>query len=118
MDDSEKSEKMEKMAAKLEELGIKKDQIDEKMVWGMRKMFMGAMKMRWSMKEHGMSDDEAVQKLNKIFAMIAEKDMIKWEEKMKDKMENGGGDWHGHHHHGCGCGSKGDWKKNKEETEE
>ena len=91
-----KNEKMMKeMEEELAKAGIKKEEIDDYMVWGVMKLMLGIMKIKWSLKESGVKDAEAKKKLNKIVSMISEKDADTLHEMM-------------HKNDGCGCG---DWKK-------
>ena len=56
----------EKMFKELEKLGIKKDQVDDYMIWGLKKLMLGVMKIRWSLEENGIKGKEADEKLKKI----------------------------------------------------
>ena len=70
-----KNKKMlEELTGELEKIGIKKDQIDDYMAWGVMKLALGIMKIKWSLKENGISGDEAKKKLDKIIELVAKKD--------------------------------------------
>ncbi len=94
-----KNEKMLEMVAdELGKVGIKKDQIDDKMLWGVMKLTLGMMKIKWSLKESGFDETEAKEKLDKIVKMVSEKDADTLHQ-MIHKGEDG---------KSCGCGDKGD----------
>lgn len=88
MDDEMK----DKVMAGLEDLGIDKDKIDDRLVWGAKKVMIGLMKMRWSLKDSGMDAEEVDEVLKKAVDKMLDKDML-------DQME----EMHQDHDH--------DWKK-------
>ena len=60
-------EKMKDTVIKeLEKLGFEKDQIDDYLIWGAKKLMLGVMKIKWSMMENGIEGAEADEKLKKI----------------------------------------------------
>lgn len=63
-----------KMIIELDKLGIKKDQIDKYMVWGIYKLMLGVMKIKWSLEENGIKNGEAEKTLNKIVDSIVKID--------------------------------------------
>ena len=56
----------EKVVEELEDLGIEKNKIDNYMIWGAKKMMIGIMKMKMSMKESGMDKDETEKMMKKL----------------------------------------------------
>jgi hypothetical protein len=70
MDDKMK----EMMVEELEKLGIAKDQIDDYMIWGVKKLMLGVMKIKWSLKENGVKGGEADKKLKAIVDKVTSMD--------------------------------------------
>lgn len=84
-------EKMVKEIKKnLADLGVKKDMIDEYMVWGAMKTMLGTAKMKWALTENGMSKTDADKMVEKITSKMA---------KMNLKIDCA----KDHHHHGGCC---------------
>lgn len=96
MDDKMKEE----MMAELEKLGVSKDKVDDYMVWGVKKLMLGVMKIKWSLKENGIEGKEAEEILKKIVDRAVSMDAEKLHEMM-------------HKHDDACCGHKGDWKDKK-----
>lgn len=92
----EKSKEM--MVEELEKLGIEKDQIDDYMIWGVKKLMLGVMKIKWSFKENGIKGEEAEEQLNKIVDKVWAMDADELHEMM---------------HKDCEC----DWEKKEKEKE-
>ena len=95
-------EKMkEKMMDELKELGIEEKMVDEHLMMGAKKMMFGMMKVIWSLKEHGVSDEKAKEILKKMTDRSLEMDMSEkmgeWKEKMAEWKE------HKHEHKGGDC---------------
>ena len=82
------------MVEELEKLGIEKDQIDDYMIWGVKKLMLGIMKIKWSLKESGIEADEADKKLKEIVDKIESMDADKLHEMMHKHCDN------------CGCSKK------------
>lgn len=84
-------EKMkEMMTEELEKLGISKDQVDDYMIWGVKKLMLGVMKVKWSLKENGIKGDEADKKLKEIVDKIVGMDAEDLHEMMHRNCECGG----------------------------
>ena len=81
-------EKRKMIVDELKKLGIKEDKIDDYMIWGVMKMMMGMMKMRWSLKEGGMKEADVKKMLDKITDKMIEMDMSKEMEEWKEKKEH------------------------------
>ena len=89
-----KDEKMmDEMTKELAKVGIKKEQIDENMTWGIMKLMLGVMKIKMSLKENGLMEDDSMEKLNKIMAMVAEKDVDELHEMVHMGEKGGKEDW-------------------------
>ena len=89
-----KDEKMmDEMVQELAKAGIKKEQIDEKLTWGVMKLMLGVMKIKMSLKENGLMEDDSMEKLNKIMAMVAEKDADELHKMVHMGEEGGKEDW-------------------------
>jgi hypothetical protein len=103
MDKKMDPKKKEKMMKKLEELGIDKEMVDERLMWGAKEMMFGMMKVVWSLKENGMSDEQIKEVIQKMMTKMSEMDMSEKMEKMKEHHEH----WKENHEHmhakGCGC---------------
>jgi len=86
MMDKMDEEKKTKMMEELEKMGITKDMVDERLMWGAKKMMFGMMKVRWSLKENGMDEEKAKETVKKMVDKMMEMDMM---EKMgkNDKMK-------------------------------
>lgn len=83
---------MDELKEELTKLGIEEKMIDERMLWGSKKLILGIMKINHSLKESGLSDDEARQMIGKMVDKITDKEMMEkiekmWSEKMKYKEE-------------------------------
>lgn len=85
-----------KVAAELKKAGIEKGQINDYMVWGVAKLMLGVMKIKWSLDESGIKGKEADKKLAAIVELVSKKSADELHE-MLNKNED------------CGCES--DWKK-------
>jgi hypothetical protein len=79
----------EDLAKELEKVGVKKDEIDEYMVWGVYKLALGVMKIKWSLDGNGIEGNEADEKLNKIIKMISEKSADDLHEMMHKSGDEG-----------------------------
>lgn len=80
----------EEMAKELEKLGIKKDETDDYMVWGVKKLMLGVMKIKWSLEENGVTGKEADNKLKSI----VDKVMAMSSDELHQMMhKNGEDDW-------------------------
>lgn len=75
---------MEEMSAKMKEeimeemkkLGIEERMIDERLVWGSKKMMMGVTKAMMSLKENGMEEEEAKETIKKMLDSMMQKEMM------------------------------------------
>lgn len=74
----------------LEKAGIKKDEIDNYMMWGVYKLALGVMKIKWSLEEAGVKGDAVKKKLNKIIELVSQKSADDLHQMMH---KSGGGDW-------------------------
>lgn len=93
MDDKMKEGMMEE----LEKLGVPKDKVDDYMIWGVKKLMLGVMKIKWSLKENGVEGKDADEQLKKIVDKVVSMDADTLHEMMHKGDE------------GC-CG----WKDKKE----
>ncbi|MCX6809286.1 MAG: hypothetical protein NTZ65_00820 [Candidatus Berkelbacteria bacterium] len=87
------SKAKEMMTSELGKLGIKKDQVDDYMIWGVKKLMLGVMKIKWSLKENGIEGKTADEQLKKIVDKVVKMDADDLHEMM--------------HKNGDDC----DWKK-------
>lgn len=83
-------EKMQKIADKLEKMGMDKEAIDERAIWGAKKMFMGIMKLRWVMEEKGISQAKAKKIVKGLVDKAMDNDLKKM---MEEKEEMGHKSW-------------------------
>lgn len=84
-------EKMkDEMMAEWEKLGLTKDQIDDHVLWGGKKVMFGIAKVKWALKEKGVDDAKAKDMLKKMTTMVIDSDV-----KMDMDMKK---DWHDHKH--------------------
>lgn len=72
----------------LEKIGIKKNDLDDYMVWGVYKLALGVMKTKWSLEESGAKD--ADKKLDQIIDLIKNKPADELHELLH---KSGKGDW-------------------------
>lgn len=77
------------MVDELEKLGIKKDQIDDYMIWGVKKLMLGVMKIKWSLEENGIKGDKADKKLKEIVDKVVAIDA----EDLHEMMHKSCGEW-------------------------
>jgi hypothetical protein len=82
----------EKIIEKLEEMGIDKEMINEHSLWAAKKMMFGIGKMMWIMKENGVPEEEAKEKIKKLVNKIIDSKKFSEMEEMKEH-------WHEHHEH-------------------
>lgn len=88
------SEKMVKeTTVELEKVGIKKEEINEYMVWGVAKLMLGVMKIKWSLEESGIKGAEAKEKLDKIISMVSDKNADLLHEMIHKNDKCGCGNW-------------------------
>lgn len=65
-------------------------------IWGVKKLMLGVMKIKWSLEENGVEGEEADKKLKSIVDKIVAMDAAELHEMV---------------HKHCDCGE--DWSKNK-----
>ena len=98
MEDNKMStEKMEKMTAKLKEVGIDEKLIDEKLLWTVKKASFKLMKLRLVLDEKGVSEDESKAIVEKLVAKTIGRDLAKakeWQQEHENKE-------HMHHKEHC-----------------
>jgi hypothetical protein len=89
-----KDEKMMiELVKELSKAGIKKEQVDDYMFWGVMKLMLGIMKIKWSLEESGIKGIEAKKKLDKIIAMVAEKSADELHEMVHKGKKGGKEEW-------------------------
>ena len=79
-------EKKEKMTAKLKELGVDESKIDERMMWSVKKVSFGLMKLRLVLDEKGIAETQSREIIDKLVDKAKNKDLAKvreWHEKHK-----------------------------------
>jgi hypothetical protein len=79
-------EKKEKLTAKLKELGIDEDKIDERLMWTYKKVFFGLMKLRLVLDDKGIDEAKSHEIIDKLVNKAANKDLAKvreWHEEHK-----------------------------------
>jgi hypothetical protein len=85
-------EKKEMLTAKLKELGIDEDKIDERLMWSYKKVSFGLMKLRLVLDDKGIDEAKSREIINKIVDEVANKDLAKvreWHEEHKaEKHDN------------------------------
>lgn len=81
-----KSEKLAKeLETVIENAGVKND---DYMSWGVYKLALGVMKIKWSLEENGVKGEEATEKLEKIVSEITKKDADKLHKIVHGDMED------------------------------
>ena len=81
-------EKKEKLTAKLKELGIDEDKIDERLMWTYKKVSFGLMKLRLVLDDKGIDEAKSKEIIDKLVDKAKEKDLAKireWHEKRKSE---------------------------------
>ena len=81
-------EKKEKLTAKLKELGIEEDKIDERLMWGFKKASFGLVKLRLVLDDKGVDETKTKEIIDKIVDKAMSKDLAKvrqWHEEHKNK---------------------------------
>ena len=77
-------EKKEKLTAKLKELGIDENKIDERLMWSFKKVSFGLMKLRLVLDDKGLSEAQSKEIIEKLVDKATNKDLAKvreWQEK-------------------------------------
>jgi hypothetical protein len=87
MFDKEMSEeKKEKLTAKLKEMGIDESKIDERLMWSVKKVSFGLMKLRLVLDDKGIDEAQSREIIEKLVDKATKKDLAKvreWHEKHK-----------------------------------
>ncbi len=87
MFDKEMSEeKKEMLTAKLKELGIDESNIDERLMWSVKKVSFGLMKLRLVLDDKGIDEAKSQEIIDKLVDKAKGKDLAKvreWHEKHK-----------------------------------
>lgn len=104
---------MEMITSELKKVGIEKDQVDDYMVWGLMKLSLGIMKIKWSLDENGIKGKEADDKLAAIVKMVSAKSADELYSMMHHSQMGSASDMASKGDN-CGCSGKGAWKKDKE----
>jgi hypothetical protein len=79
-------EKKEKLTAKLKEMGIDESQIDERLMWSVKKVSFGLMKLRLVLDDKGIDEAKSREIVNTLVEKASNKDLAKlreWHEKHK-----------------------------------
>ena len=82
----------EKMIEEMKKIDLDENMIDDKLVWGAKKIMFGIAKVKWSLKENDIDDDKAKEILKKMVDMIIEKDMSEAIEKMHSHWHDSEGE--------------------------
>jgi len=81
-------EKMkEQMMKKFEKLGIKKDMVDDNVMWGSKKLMFGVAKVMRGLKAGGMDENEAREKVKMMVEKMTDPEMMKQSEEMLSKED-------------------------------
>ena len=84
-------EKKEKLTAKLKELGMDEDKIDERLMWIYKKVSFGLMKLRLVLDDKGIDEAKSREIIDKLVDKVANKDLSKireWHEKHKTEKHD------------------------------
>ena len=85
-------EKKEKLTVKLKEMGIDESKIDERLMWSVKKVSFGLMKLRLVLDEKGIDEAQSKEIIDKLVDKAMNKDLAKvreWHEKHKaEKHDN------------------------------
>jgi hypothetical protein len=77
-------EKKEELTAKLKELGIDENKVDERLMWSYKKVSFGLMKLRLALDDKGIDETKSKEIIDKIVDKASQKDLAKvkeWYEK-------------------------------------
>jgi len=77
-------EKKAKFTAKLKELGIDESSIDERLMWSVKKVSFGLMKLRLVLEDKGIDETKSREIIDKLVEKAKTKDLAKireWHEK-------------------------------------
>ena len=77
-------EKKEKLTSMLKELGIDESNIDERLMWSVKKVSFGLMKLRLVLDDKGLSEAQSKEIIEKLVDKATNKDLAKvreWHEK-------------------------------------
>jgi hypothetical protein len=77
-------EKKEKLTAKLKEMGIDEGKIDERLLWSVKKLSFGLMKLRLALDDKGIDEAQSREIIEKLVDKATKKDLAKvreWHEK-------------------------------------
>ena len=77
-------EKKEKLTSMLKELGIDESNIDERLMWSVKKVSFGLMKLRLVLDDKGLSEAQSKEIIEKLVDKATNKDLAKvreWQEK-------------------------------------
>ena len=81
-------EKMkEQMMEKFEKLGIKKDMVDDNVMWGSKQLMFGVAKVMRGLKAGGMDENEAREKVKMMVEKMTDPEMMKQSEEMLSKED-------------------------------
>ena len=85
-------EKKAKLTEKLKELGIDESKIDDRLLWSVKKVSFGLMKLRLVLDDIGIDESKSREVIDKLVDKAANKDLAEvreWHEKHKaEKHDN------------------------------
>lgn len=85
-------EKKAKLTADLKEMGIDENQIDDRLMWSVKKVSFGLMKLRLVLDDKGIDEARSREIIDKLVEKASNKDLAKvreWHEKHKaEKHDN------------------------------
>ena len=79
-------EKKEKLTAKIKEMGIDESKIDERLMWSVKKVSFGLMKLRLVLDDKGIDEEQSRKIIDTLVDKAKNKDLTKvreWHEKHK-----------------------------------
>jgi hypothetical protein len=84
-------EKKEKLTAKLKEMGVDESNIDEKLMWSVKKVSFGLMKLRLVLDDKGIDEAKAQEIIDKLVDKAKTKDLAEireWREKHNEEKHD------------------------------
>ncbi|HTB48686.1 MAG TPA: hypothetical protein VK712_01240 [Verrucomicrobiae bacterium] len=84
-------EKKEKLTAKLKELGIDENSIDDRLLWSVKKVSFGLVKLRLVLDDKGIDEAKSREIIDKLVDKAKNKDLAKvreWHEKHEAEKQD------------------------------